>query len=87
MNEAHHQMCFNNKAIFRAGVDMVKLSQSACQAHAYDVWLYGVPIIVSTNGWLMGATEEERAWLSANSVVVVVQQPLWAEPSLMLTHQ
>ena len=58
-DEASHIMVFNNKQVFQAGVDSVMLGQSNCNEHAYSVWLYGVPLIVSTNDWLLGATPEQ----------------------------
>lgn len=77
MDEADHLMVFNNKQLFQSGLDAIMLAQSTCQGHAYSVWLYAVPIIVSTNDWRRTATPEQKAWLDANSVVVAVQEPLW----------
>lgn len=38
-----------NKMVFQAGVDKVVLGQSACNQHAYSLWLYGVPMILCSN--------------------------------------
>ena len=39
-------------------------------------------MVVSTNNWLLGATEEDAAWLRKNSVVVDVTEPMWMEQNL-----
>ena len=78
-DEASHDMVVANKQVFQAGLDEVMLGQSACNEHAYSVWLYAVPMVVSTNNWLLGATEEDAAWLRKNSVVVDVTEPRWME--------
>jgi hypothetical protein len=78
-DEAHHRMVVSNKQLFQAGLDEVTLSQSNCQEHAYAVWMYGVPLIVSTNEWLMGAEPHEVAWLNSNSVVIKIDKHLWVE--------
>ena len=82
-DEASHDMVFRNKQLFQAGVDSVMLGQSTCNEHAYGVWLYGVPLVVSTNEWLQGATEDQEAWLSANSVRIDVTEPMWLESTPM----
>ena len=82
-DEADHAMVFGNKQIFQAGLDDITLGQSTCNEHAYRVWLYAVPLIVSTNDWLLGASEEQIAWLSQNSVVLNVTEPMWLETDLL----
>jgi hypothetical protein len=82
-DEASHIMVFNNKQVFQAGVDSVMLGQSNCNEHAYSVWLYGVPLIVSTNDWLLGATPEQKVWILRNSVQVDVKEPMWVESAPM----
>ena len=78
-DEANHKLVFDNKQVFQAGLVQVQLAQSTCQEHAYQVFLYGVPMIVSTNEWCLGAADHEKAWLDANSVVVSVTEHLWHE--------
>jgi hypothetical protein len=78
-DEGSHDMVFNNKQVFQAGVDVVMLGQSNCNEHAYAVWLYGIPLVVSTNDWLVGASDEQVAWLNANSVVIEVTEPMWLD--------
>lgn len=52
-DEAVSEQVLANKLVFQAGVDELTLSQSACNAHAYKVWLYAVPMILCTNGFQM----------------------------------
>ena len=79
MDEADYKMVIGNKALFQSGLEQVTLGQSTCNAYAYQVWLYAVPIIVSTNDWMLGAKAHERAWLEKNSVVVDCKRPLWRD--------
>jgi hypothetical protein len=78
-DEAHHRMVFSSKQLFQAGLDEVTLSQSSCQEHGYAVWMYGVPLIISTNEWLMNAEPHEAAWLNSNSRVIKIDKHLWME--------
>lgn len=63
-----------NKLVFQAGVDPVTLGQSACNAHAYSVWLHAVPLILCSNDFQLHSRPEERltveeeAWLEANII-------------------
>ena len=61
------------QAVVQAGTVSVLLAPSQCQEHAYELWLYGVPLIISTNTW--DATADE--WLPANSILVPVDSLLW----------
>ena len=82
-DEASHDMVVANKQVFQAGLDEVMLGQSACNEHAYSAWLYAVPMVVSTNNWLLGATEEEVSWLQKNLIVVDVTEPMWWEENIL----
>ncbi len=48
-DEASSQQVLANKLVFQAGVDELTLSQSACNAHAYSVWLFAVPMVLCSN--------------------------------------
>ena len=63
-------MVFNSKQLFQSGLGAVILAQSNCQARAYNVWLYAVLLVVSTNDWLCEAQDLEVEWLNSNSVFV-----------------
>ena len=77
----------NNKQLFQGSVNAVKLGQSVCAQHAYDVYLYGIGLILSCNKWLdvcpkkkkAKISSEEQAWLVANSVHVVVHEKLYED--------
>ena len=56
-DEVSSQQVLRNKMVFQAGVDPVVLSQSACNAHAYTLYLYGVPMILCTNYFQMLSDE------------------------------
>jgi hypothetical protein len=60
-------MVIKNKEAFQAGLSPVMLGQSQCNEHSYACWLYGVPLIVSTNDWMVGAKPHDQKWLDANS--------------------
>lgn len=47
-----------NKLVFQAGVDKVVLGQSACNQHAYSLWLFGVPMILCSNDFQMKSRED-----------------------------
>ena len=67
-DEADHMLILANKQLFQTGRVSILLAQSQCQEHAYEVWLYGKPLIISTNTW--DATADE--WLPANSILVPI---------------
>ena len=48
-DEVTSQQVLANKMVFQAGVDPLTLSQSPCNQHAYQVWLYKVPMILCSN--------------------------------------
>lgn len=57
-DEACSEQVLSNKLVFQAGVDELTLSQSACNAHAYSVWLYAVPMILCTNHFQMRSRQD-----------------------------
>lgn len=70
-DEATAEMVVRNRALFQSGIDPRMLAQSKCQEHAYWVWLYGIPQIVTCNEWPGERCKpDELAWLEANSVVI-----------------
>ena len=38
-----------------------------------------VPLIVSTNDWLLGAMPEQKDWISRNSIQVDAKEKMWVE--------
>jgi len=47
-----------NKMVFQAGVDPVGLGQSACNQHAYTVWLFGIPMILCSNDFQLKTRDD-----------------------------
>ena len=78
-DEASHDLVCSNKQVFQAGLDTVQLGQSQCNQHAYQTFLYAMPLIICTNDWLVDATEDQVEWCNANSVVVNVQECMWRD--------
>ena len=66
----------NQRMLFQSSLRPVKLAQSSCNAACYDVLLYGVPQIITSNhfwkGWQADDPEhrEARQWLEANMCYV-----------------
>ena len=71
----------NNKKLLQAHVDGAILGQSATQLYTYEVFLWRVPIMLTTNNWdLTGLTADQRDWIEANCVAVHVTEPVFDEP-------
>ena len=63
----------NNKKLLQAHVDGAILGQSATQMFTYEVFLWRVPIILTTNNWdLSGLSAAELDWVHSNCVAVHV---------------
>ena len=73
-DECNSRQVLSNKLVFQAGVDPVTLGQSACNAHAYDIWFHAVPMILCSNDFQMESnasapmSSEEEQWLAANII-------------------
>lgn len=73
-DECNSRQVLANKLVFQAGVDPVTLGQSACNAHAYDIWLHAVPMMLCSNDFQIVSTvsaplsSEDEEWLQANIV-------------------
>ena len=64
--------------MLQAHVDGAILGQSPTQTFTYEVFMWRVPIILTTNNWqLEKLTDEDREWLSANCVAVHVTEPVF----------
>jgi len=48
-DEVSSDQVLANKLVFQAGLGGLTLAQSPCNAHAYEVWLYKVPMILCSN--------------------------------------
>ena len=79
-DEISSECIVQNKALFQANQNGALLGQSKCNEHAYHVFCYGIPMIMSMNDWMekkLKPSEEE--WLVANAVVYQVNSKLWLE--------
>ena len=68
----------NNKKVLQAHVDGALLGQSPTQTFTYEVFLWRVPIMLTTNNWrLEELTDEDREWVTANCIAVHVAEPVF----------
>lgn len=77
-DEADEKYVLNHKTIFQAGLDDVTLGQSATMSYKYQVWLYGIAMIICTNVWGEAEVGEgDREWLEKNSILIQVAGPMY----------
>ena len=68
----------SNKKLLQAHVDGAILGQSPTQTYTYEVFMWRVPIILTTNNWrLETLADEDREWLNANCIAVYVAEPVF----------
>jgi len=80
--EAHVEMVLACKQLFQATCQPVDMGTSQTQCHAYRVCVHGVLLVVTSNVWmseLAACTDEDREWLTGNSYVLEVTEPLWQQ--------
>ena len=69
---------FGSAAVLQAHVDGAKLGQSSTQLFAYEVFVWRVPIMLTTNNWCLDKlSQEEREWVQSNCVAVCVNTPVY----------
>ena len=69
-----------NKKLLQAHVNGTILGQSATQLFSYTVFLWRVPMMLTTNNWDMtGLEDHEKNWIQANCIPVFVGEPVWIE--------
>ena len=72
-----------NKKLLQAHVDGAILGQSATQLFSYYVFLWRVPIVLTTNNWDLGDLKDhEKEWVLANCIPVFVGEPVWEKEAL-----
>ena len=74
-DEVCEKQVLDNKVLFQAGIEKVALAQSRCGGFRYDIWPYGLAMILCSNTFLMTVQdglegEDDEDWLRANIVVV-----------------
>ena len=77
LDEGPHIQVLHNKQLFQAGASAVQLGQSRCNQFSYSVFVYKLPIIITSNFFPMAVGEdlsqEEADWLQANIIDVPVR--------------
>jgi len=82
-DEADEEYVLNHKVIFQAGLDECTLGQSATMSYSYNVWLYGIAIIICTNVWGQADLSAcDKEWLEKNSLVVQVGSKMYEDDQL-----
>ena len=75
---AHPRFVVGNKKLLQAHVDGAILGQSATQLYTYEVFLWRVPIVLTTNNWdLGGMSAADADWIGANCVAVHIAEPVY----------
>ena len=76
LDEGTHLQVLHNKQFFQAGARAVQLGQSRCNQFSYSVFVYKLPIIITSNFFPMsvaeGLSQEDADWLQANIIDVPV---------------
>ena len=69
----------NNKKLLQAHVGGAISGQSATQMYTYEVFLWKVPIVLTTNNWdLSCLSAADREWVTASCVAVHIAEPMFA---------
>ena len=77
-DEADEKYVLSHIQTFAAGLGDVALGQSATMSYKYQVWLYGVAMIMCTNVWREAELGEgDREWLEKNSILIQVAGPMY----------
>ena len=70
----------NNKKLLQQHADGAKLGQSRAQHLSYDVLLWRVPVILTTNYWDTSSLNPADAdWVEQNCVVILVSEPVFQD--------
>ena len=80
MDEITPEKVLAQKKLFQAGPSEVGLAASATSCHAYKVWVWRKRFVCCSNIWrqrVRQLCDEDQEWINANSVLVVVSEPLW----------
>lgn len=79
-DEAKAAMVIRCKRLFQAPMGQVNLGLSATNCNAYQVMVHRKRLIICSNSWsaeVLALTAADAAWIAANSVLVIVKEPLW----------
>ena len=81
-DEASVQAVLLQKKLFQSSSSMVTLGSSATTMHSYHIWCHRLRMVVTSNRWSMELRAlplDDPAWLQANSVFVLVHEPLYLQ--------
>lgn len=79
-DEASPEMVLKNRKLFQAPAALVDLGHSPTGMNVYRVWLNDAVLVVNSNRWssdCLKQSNEDRAWLVANQVLVIVTAAMW----------
>lgn len=72
------EFIIGNKKVLQAHVDGAILGQSATQRFTYSVFLWRVPIILTTNNWDYSSfSPADKDWIRENCVEILIDAPVW----------
>ena len=72
------QFIVQNKKLLQAHVGGAIFGQSATQLYTYEVFLWRIPIMLTTNVWDYASyAEPDKNWIESNCVAVHIAQPVW----------
>ena len=75
--ECNWQMVHSNKALFQGTKNWVDMAVSNTNCYAYKVLTYFKALVVCTNNFWLGCTDEARAYLEPNIYYVKVEDYLY----------
>lgn len=84
LDEISPAACISLKRLLQATNELCVLGVSPTLQHAYRVYCYRTMFVVCTNCWESGMKElgkDDQEWLTANSIAILVDEPLWNESS------
>ena len=70
------------RKMFQACASAVQLGCSATNCHSYTVFLWQKRLVLASNKWhttVAMLSQEDQAWIEANSMVLDVESPMWVE--------
>jgi len=76
------QFILGNKKLMQAHLDGARLGKSPTGGWEYDVWLWRIPLVCTTNHWPpQGLSSADQNWIDAQVVAVAIHDPVWeAQP-------
>ena len=79
-DEGSYELIHSNKLLFQAGPSPITLGQSPTQQHIYDVYVYGIPMIICSNNFYGSECPDHvREYLEANVHYESVLRRCWIE--------